>query len=775
MTRETRRAVCEHCHARCRVLVHSEDNRLIGFEEDRSYPLWDKIFPATRGCGRLNGAMEMMYHRDRVNFPLKRAGEKGEGKWEQISWEAAFDEIAGSLDKIKQEYSAESLAITTGTWRTRDFQGRFANIFGTPNLMGQSNICFGPWIQTSAAIFGWPLRPRTAMRLVSTTEEPEVEPEVETRELVTVGSNISPGSHAAPLRLPSDQNKETKCILAVGANVAHSYFRIWKSFRDAKDAGYKLIVVDPRETQTAKLADLWLQIRPGTDVALLLAVIHIIIKEGLYDREFVENWCYGFDELVERVQPYTPEKAAQITWIPANKIVEAAYICGQSKPFYSMHGMGIEHIPDAIEAIHARLILASITGNIDIPGGHYIPGPPNCRMYPELEEMHRLSKEQKQKQLGSDRFKFQGLPGTDMILENSLPFWRKPYTIVSNCANAHAPSVYRAMITGEPYPVKAAISTHSNPLITQGNSKLVYQALKNLDLYVVFDIWRTPSAELADYILPIASWLERPSLIITSDTGVYGGDQALPSVMPGEYDHKTDFDMFRGLGIRLGQQDDWPWNNLEEVYDYMLEPVGVTFNEFMEKGGFDFPPDEYKKYEKTGFGTTTGKVELHSMVLEKLGYDPLPQYHEPFETPLSRPELLKDYPLMLTTGGRFLWMYHSEHRQIESVRKKHPHPLLQIHPDTAQSLGINNGDWAWIESPRGKIRMKATFFKGINPQVVHCEHGWWFPELPGEEPSLHGAFESNVNVLTDDSPEHCNLLSGNWPLRISLCKVYKAE
>jgi len=337
----------------------------------------------------------------------------------------------------------------------------------------------------------------------------------------------------------------------------------------------------------------------------------------------------------------------------------------------------------------------------------------------------------------------------------------------SAVASPHQPSLYRAMFTGEPYPVKALITMCHNPMLVQANTKLVYKALKSLELLVVLEYWLTPTAELADYVLPVASWLERPD-----HNEDYGGEQALPSTIPGEYDRKSDYEILREIGIRLGQ--DWPWKNLEEVFDYFCEPSGMTFKQFVEQGRRERPPVEYKKYEKIGFATNTGKAELYSTILEKLGYDPLPYYEEPPETPISRPDLVKEYPLILTTGGRFRPMFHSEWRQIDSIRKRRPHPTVQLHPETAKELGIDDGDWIWIESPRGRIRMKCKYHN-IDRRVVHCEHGWWFPELPGEEPWLHGAWESNVNVLTDDDPDHCNPISGGWPLRTALCRVYKAK
>jgi anaerobic selenocysteine-containing dehydrogenase len=182
---------------------------------------------------------------------------------------------------------------------------------------------------------------------------------------------------------------------------------------------------------------------------------------------------------------------------------------------------------------------------------------------------------------------------------------------------------------------------------------------------------------------------------------------------------------------------------------------------------------EFKKYEKYGFATPTGKVELYSTLFEKLGYDPLPGYEEPAESPFSAPDLAKEYPLVLATGGRIKHFYHSEFRQIKSKRKLHPDPLLQIHPDTARGLGIADRDLVYVETRLGRVQFMAQLFDGIDPRVVHAEHSWWFPEEPGEEPSLFGVWKSNVNVLIDDDPDHCDQICGGWP-HAGICKVYKA-
>ena len=734
MVQEIKKSVCYFCKGYCPVLVITENGRLTSVEDDPSDPGLNTIFPRTKGCIRRRAAKEFMYHPDRVHFPLKRAGERGEGKWERISWEQAFDEITKRLQGIKDRYGAEAVAGVKGTFRNKSFQTRFFMLFGSPNSTTAGKICYGPLFAVSNAMFGW-----------------------------SGGRYSFPGGHRVV------GGVIPKCIFLTGTDPLESWPRVANIVRESKKAGGKLVAVDPRETWLTKQADIWLQLRPGTDTALFMSMIHVIIEEGLYDKDFVEKWCYGFDKLAERAREYPPEKVAGITWVPADKIREAARMLGQNKPFYSWNGMGTEQLQNSIQAIHARFILAAITGSIDVEGGTYVGRPGKMRGIDDTCATEKLPPEQRRKQLGADRFRFTSFPGYELIAENTMRVHgRMPPGEPTATASPHQPTIYRAMITGQPYPVKGLIVHAHNPMVVQANTKLVYKALKSLDLSVVMDYWLTPTAELADYVLPVASWLERPDFM-----GDYGGEQALPSCIPGECDHKNDFEIFRGLGTRLGQ--DWPWESLEEVFDYCLEPGGMTFKQFLERENQGVPVIRYKNYEKTGFATTTGKAELYSTILEKLGYDPLPQYEEPPESPISKPELAEEYPLILITGGRFRPLFHSEWRQIESIRRLHPYPLAQVHPETAQGLGIHDGDWIWIESPRGRIRMKCQHYEGIDRRVVHCQHGWWYPELPGEEPWLHGVWESNVNVLTDDDPDRCNPITGGWPLRTALCKIYKMK
>jgi thiosulfate reductase/polysulfide reductase chain A len=733
---QVRKTICMWCHDHCRVAVYVKDGQLIKVEEDKEHPRSKLLKPTVRACPRARSAADWFYHPDRLRYPLKRVGERGEGKWQVILWDQALDEIVERLEKIKRENGAEAIATSSGTYRTHDeYRRRFFNLLGSPNCIGQGHICWGVSNMVSAAISGLCLN--------------------------------AVGPYAGL----------TKCMLLMGTNPRQGERGSWYVILKAKRKGAKLIVVDPRYSEAAQWADIWLQLRPGTDCALYMGMINIIIKERLYDEQFVEQWCHGFDELAERAQEYPPETVAEITWVPADKIREAARMYATSKPATSYNYMGVEQLANVVEAIHARFVLPAITGNIDVRGGD-LGRPPTPQYVSEnqIELSDELAPEQRRKQLGADRFRLLSLAGYDLIQENVQRIWQRRMSQTHH-AFAHAPTVFRAMLTGEPYPIKALITLASNPMVTMPNTKLVYRALKSLELYVVVDFWLTPSAELADYVLPSASWLERPCIGTACDTANFVGAGVAPlaPVKEGEYERRTDYEFWRGLGIRMGQEEFWPWENLEEAYDYRLAPLDYSLDQFVvEKDAHASFPIEFKKHETVGFATPTGKFELYSTIFEKLGYDPLPRYCEPPESP-AKPELAKEYPLILITGSRFLPLYHSEHRQIDSLRKQHPEPIAQLNPAKATELDIEDGDWIWIETPRGRVRQRCSYFDGIDPGVIHAQHGWWFPELPGEEPWLHGVWESNINVVTSDDPEYCNRISGGWPLRAMLCKVYKAK
>ena len=319
--------------------------------------------------------------------------------------------------------------------------------------------------------------------------------------------------------------------------------------------------------------------------------------------------------------------------------------------------------------------------------------------------------------------------------------------------------------------------------LNAANTKIVYKALKssNLELHVVSEHFMTPTALLADYVMPIASKFEKPMCSTIEDfSSIFVCGQRAIKPM-GE--RRPDYDVFRELAIRLGFGEYFPWETEAEFHEYRLEPMGITFKEAATEK-YTVVGDEPWTYKTinprtgkpTGFATPSGKFELYSNVLEELGYDPLPFYEEPPESPISTPEVAKEFPLILITGGRWLPQYHSEHRQLGmGMREQHPDPLTEIHPDTAKDLGIDDGDWVYIETLRGVIKQRVKLTSGIHPKVVNVQHGWWFPEQPAQEPWLHGLWESNVNVLTMDDPDACDRLGGGYVCRALLCTVYKVQ
>jgi anaerobic selenocysteine-containing dehydrogenase len=390
-------------------------------------------------------------------------------------------------------------------------------------------------------------------------------------------------------------------------------------------------------------------------------------------------------------------------------------------------------------------MLPALTGNIDVPGG-WVFGMHGLGRFPSLIE--NLTPEANAKRLGADRFKLLGGEGAD------LPA-------------AHIPTLLRAMRDGEPYPVKAFLVFGNNTLTTYANTSDVYDALMKLDFMVCADLFMTPTAELADIVLPAASWPELDQIVGLPTVAANVVLAQQKAVQIGEC--KSDEEMFVALARRMKLP--FCTEPVKDVLDAQLAAggVGMTFDELKQKGFYKVP-FKYRKYQDGGFKTPTGKIELYATRFEQLGYAPLPSYEEPPESPISTPEIAAHYPLVLTTGGRISFFFNSEHRQIDKLRKAHRDPIAEIHPETAARFGIVNGAWMWIETKRGRIRQKAKLTKGIDPRVVHVEHGWWFPEQPGPE---YGVFTSNANLLTDNKPPYDPAM-GTYQLRALLCRIAPA-
>ena len=715
---DIRKGWCGPCHVRCGMLVHFENGHAVKVEGDPENPL-------NRGalCARGQLILEHLYHPARLNYPLKRAGKRGEGKWHRISWEQAMDEIAVKLGELRDRLGAETLAFSRGTYRTYGWaMKRFLNLFGSPNMTGANHICMCPSHTVEWSTYGAFARQ-------------------------DVGN--------------------ARCVVVWGFQPSQS--RIIPDWRDliaAKKQGARIIVVDPRRTREAELADLWLQVRPGTDVAVMLGWLKIIVEEGLYDKEFVEKWTVGFEPLKKHLEQYSLEELSRISWIPTDKIQAAARMYAGIKPSAITWGLGIDlQGVNAMQAVRARCILRAITGNLDIAGGELLGvsgSEAKVISNQEMELNDAISIDQKKKQLGSKEYGLFGFPGWEMLREASDKpdaYFRPPAADMTCCA--HPRHVWQAITTGQPYPIKAFMCQSNNPMIQAADTKAVHEALSspNLELSVVMDYYMTPTAELADYLLPAAGTLER------SDFPLY------PKAMEPLFERRDDYQFWRELGTREGQAEYWPWKNVEEVCDYRYAPLGTTFSEVLKRGGLK-PAREFRKYESQGFGTPSGKVELLSSIFARFGLEPLPVYREPIESPADNPGLAGEYPFILMATGKFMPFYHSEMRQIASAIGKHPDPLTDIHPKTARELGIADGDWIWIETPRGKIRQRALLTDEVHPAMLRVQHGWWFPAEPGAEPSLHGVWKSNANVLCPVDPEYCNPEVGGWPHTALLCKVY---
>lgn len=686
---------CRMCHGGCGVIVYTKAGKAVKIAGDPDCPINHGTL-----CSKGFASLQLAYHPDRLKYPVRRVGEKGSGKWERITWDEALDTIAEKINGYKEEFGAESIVMGYGTGRENESViYRFANLLGTPNVLTAGHFCYGPRLATS---------------------------------IITCGSN--------PI---VDYENHPKCIMVWGNNVVVSNPDEYKGepFSVSLDRGAKLIVVDPRMTRMASRADVWLQLRPGTDTALALGMANVIISEELYDKEFIANYVHGWEQFVERAKEYDLARVASITGVPAEKIQQAARLYATTKPAGIQWGVAIEQQVNCADNDRMLMALMGITGNIDVPGGQVLFKTPNITKVSTFGAHRSLSKEQAAKRLGGERFRL-----------------ADKFSIINPKA------VWDAIDTEKPYPVKMIFMISSNPVLSRANGDEVRKALSKLDFLVVSDFFITSTAEYADIVLPSATWLEMD----------YVGDYwkrhgyILPRrkvIEVGEC--RADHEMLNALAHRVGQGEHW-WDTFEGGLDYILEPMGITFQDFKK---MDYIRGEvsYRKYEKNGFSTPTGKFELYSTLLEKWGYDPLPQFREPPESPVSKPERVKEFPYTLITGRRIPGFFHTENRQLPWMRELHRDPVVEIHPETARKEGIEEGQWVVIESKRGKIRQRAKFFKGLSVDVISAEHAWWFPEEDG--PGF-GWKKSNVNVLIDNSYENCDPAMGATHIRSLLCRIY---
>ncbi len=683
-TTEIKDGICYMCTMTCPMKIHVRDGKVIKI---------DTANPSVSHCPRWKAQIDFIYHPDRLLYPLKHDRKRSNSPWQRISWDEALDAVADGLQSVKDKYGPESVVFWIAyTKEPRPYFHRLTHAFGSPNYCTESSNCFsGTWI----------------------------------------AANLTYGSEYSYMTGTSyGVDPETRCKLIWGSAVICNA-TAWQVNLKAKEKGIKLIVVDPRRTQIAVKADIHLQLRPGTDGALALAMMNVIINENLYDKDFISKWTVGFEDLKKLVKEYTPERVEQITRVPAAKIREAALLYARNKPArLHLSANSTTHHTNGVQNHRAVILLAALTGNIGIPGGNTL-GPLSNLKTNDITLPERVAN--MPPGVGSTRF----------------PIWTKRYREMQS--NAIADQIE----SSKPYPIKALFSSGLD-IQFFANSKRMVEDLSKLDFIAVTEYFHTPGTQLADIVLPIASWLERP--ILLNDFGGYV-KLIQPAISPlGEC--RTEWDIYAGLAERLGFSDLF-WNgSFEKCIDYILEPMKITFHDLNlhpEGIKLTLQPRQAKHYEKTGFHTPSGKVEIASATLAEHGLDPLPVYKEPPESPLSQPELAKTYPLVMTSGARVMAYTHSQFRNIPRLRKIMPEPLVDINPTDAAQRDIKTGDTVIINTLRGSIKMKANVTDTILPGVVSLPHHW-----PGE---------ANVNELVDDKT--LDPISGFIPCKSQLCQVTK--
>ncbi len=791
------------CHGTCGVLAHVRNGKLTKIEGDPDHP-WNR----GRLCARCLAMTQYVYHPDRLTRPLMRAGERGEGKWKEISWEQAYDLIEDKLDLIRKEYGPESVVFSMGTGRDiSPWLCMLAYAYGSPNVMFalSGNACYSPRIAAVETVMGDYCVPDAAQWLEKGYDDPR---------------------YQAP-----------KCVVIWGYNIPNTcpdnIFGHW--FIDLMKRGTEVVCIDPRLTWFSSRAKHWLRLRPGTDGALAMGFLNTIIAEDLFDHEFVEKWTNApflvrndtgkllresdlirdgggrnnfviwdiakkkpevwdsdkanyrsgnpkpalsgkhsihlgdgrriecrtvWDALCEEIAQYPPERVSEITSVPKKEIQAAARFFAKSKPASIHWGLPIDSTPGITPTAQAITALWCLTGNLEVPGGNIVARNAfGCVSYalPGAEGVIRLaSEEADQPRIGIDKYG----PFRKFI-------WR-----------TQTDAAFDQLFSGKPYPIKGIWIQTGNLIAGIGfEPKKWSEALKKLDFVVAVDLFMTPTTQYADVVLPAATFLEKdgvrswwvPLQTINKAISVDGC--------------KPDVEINFELAKRFNP--DLRWKSVEELFDDILQKSGMTFKELQQKG-WALPPEgdssaPYCRHERgllrkdgrPGFETLSGKVELYSVLREEWELEPLPHYEEPPFTPYSRPDLAERYPLILSTGRRSFAYFNAEHRMIPWLRELDPDPIVEIHPDTAKGLDIGDGEWVWVENWLGRQRFKAKLTLAVLPQMVMAAHGWWFPEEDGAEPSLFGAWKSNINQLIPMGSQGKDGLGA--PIKNLLCKVYKSK
>jgi anaerobic selenocysteine-containing dehydrogenase len=684
-----RYTVCRLCSACCPVEAVVEEEKLVGAERISFMPANRRLV-----CPKLKSAPEIVYSKNRLLKPLIRKSRQED--FRETSWEEALSFVSERLVKLKESHGAQSVAWLRGMaadWGAPwDYANRLMSAFGSPNAIGNGSVCHVA------------------------------------REMA---HNYTYGALTLPMA------KDSRCIVIWGKNDRNTAPGMAEAILYAREQGARLIVIDPVRTFFSKRADIWLQIRPGHDGLLAMSMIHVIIKEGLYDKAFVETYTTGFDELcsVALDDRFSPEHVAPTLWLDAGSIKDAARLYATTRPACIIDGNGLDMQLEVFQTTRAVAILRAITGNLDIPGGDFIPQPVPLKNI-QLKEL-----------LPPD---VEPVTASYPLFNTFHPTW-----------GLHAQScLIDAILDEKPYPVRGLIVQSGNPAVTMTESGRVAQAFEKLDFLVVIDIFKNSTAQFADVILPATTCFEKTQLnrAYMRNSLVVLQNQVIPWLGDSRPDWKIIFDMAQYLG--LGQY--FPWKTVEEAIDEQLEPSGITVEQLRQNPqGLYATPLKYEKYREQGFQTPSKKVELFSDRLEKAGFDPVP-YKSGFpEDPVSFSDQKDQYPLLGISGERRNCYTHTQFFHVQNLRKQEPEPAVEIHPADAGQMEIKSGDEVVIKTPRGEVRMKARISDIVPEGVVRISWGW------GEVDPMW-----NVNNLTDDSvrnPVTCTPSNRNFYCRLERC------
>ncbi len=681
-----------HCarmdHGGCTLLIGVKDNRIVEVKGDP-----DGFLNKGYVCPKGLASPDRLTHPSRLRHPLKRIGTRGEGNWERISWEEAIRTISENLLRIRQQEGAKAVAFCQGMPKGLEHFVliRLANLFGSPNVVAVQDVCHAP-------------------REVS-------------------------GMHTCGFYPVADFHHKSRLVLLWGSNITstNEEGEICSLLLDQMKAGTELIVVDPRRTDLAKQSDRFLQIRPGTDHGLALAFLNVIVGEGLHDKEFVETWTHGFDELAAHIKDYPPERMAEVTGISADLIRESARHYAGAHPAVIQWGNPIEQNIHAFDTARALVCLMAVCGNLDVPGGNIQANEPNI--------------------LGLGEF-----VRADLIPSKRKEMIHAHHRTIPRLMTVPPAYFKNAILEGIPYPVRGAYMQCTNPLIGYADSRGTFDALMKLDFFAISDIVMTPTASLADIVLPAATHLE------FNDIGHYGLGHgyilARPKVVDPPNTCWPDMKMLNELGKKIAPGEYWH-ENYEDFLDALLKPAGLSYSQFVEQGHLK-GPDRFQKYLSSGFKTPTGKVELRLSRAEKFQLRPLPEFTGPPE--VDDPE----YPLILTSAKDRYYL-HSSYRWVERLRKRSPEPVIEIHPETAERHGIREGDEVVIETRQGRITQTAHLTDTIRPDIVSAAYGWWLPE--GRPEAQYEWEKSNYNILT--STEKLGRAFGTPNLKGLRCRIRK--